>query len=38
MSLCAEFGVGISFLTEYGRFLARVQGPISGNVLLRKQQ
>lgn len=38
MSLCAEFGVGISFLTEHGRFLARVQGPISGNVLLRKQQ
>src|ERR1035438_4002834 len=38
MSLCAEYGVGISFMTEYGRFLARVQGPISGNVLLRKQQ
>lgn len=38
MSLCAEHGVGISFMTEYGRFLARVQGPISGNVLLRKQQ
>jgi CRISPR-associated protein Cas1 len=38
MGLCSEFGVGISFLTEYGRFLARVQGPISGNVLLRKQQ
>lgn len=38
MSLCAEFGVGISFLTEHGRFLARVHGPISGNVLLRKQQ
>jgi CRISPR-associated protein Cas1 len=38
MSLCAEYGVGISFMTENGRFLARVQGPISGNVLLRKQQ
>jgi len=38
MGLCSEFGVGISFLTENGRFLARVQGPISGNVLLRKQQ
>jgi CRISPR-associated protein Cas1 len=38
MSLCSEYGVGISFMTEYGRFLARVQGPISGNVLLRKQQ
>jgi CRISPR-associated protein Cas1 len=33
-----ERGVGISFLTEQGRFLARVTGPISGNVLLRRQQ
>jgi len=38
MSLCAEFGVGISFLTANGRFLARVNGPVSGNVLLRKEQ
>lgn len=28
----------ISFLTEHGRFLARVQGPVSGNVLLRREQ
>jgi CRISPR-associated protein Cas1 len=35
---CAELGVGLSFLTEHGRFLARVQGPISGNVLLRREQ
>lgn len=38
MDLCAESGVGISFLTEHGRFLARVQGPVSGNVLLRRKQ
>jgi len=38
MGLCAEQGVGISFMTETGRFLARVQGPTSGNVLLRRQQ
>ena len=38
MGFCAENGVGISFLTEYGRFLARVQGPVSGNVLLRREQ
>jgi CRISPR-associated protein Cas1 len=38
MGLCAERGVGISFLTENGRFLARVQGPVSGNVLLRREQ
>jgi len=38
MGFCAENGVGISFLTERGRFLARVQGPVSGNVLLRREQ
>jgi len=38
MGLCAEHGVGISFLTEHGRFLSRVQGPVSGNVLLRRKQ
>ncbi len=35
---CAERGIGLSFLTERGRFLARVQGPVSGNVLLRRTQ
>ncbi|MEO0250501.1 MAG: type I-C CRISPR-associated endonuclease Cas1c [candidate division WOR-3 bacterium] len=38
MGLCADRGVGISFLSEHGKFLARVQGPVSGNVLLRRQQ
>jgi len=38
MGFCAENGVGISFLTEYGRFLARIHGPVSGNVLLRREQ
>jgi CRISPR-associated protein Cas1 len=38
MGLCAESGVALSFLTEYGRFLARVTGGTSGNVLLRKAQ
>lgn len=38
MRRCAEKGIGLSFLTEHGRFLARVEGPVSGNVLLRKQQ
>jgi len=38
MGFCAERDVAISFLTEYGRFLARVTGPVSGNVLLRRQQ
>lgn len=36
--LCGERNVSISFLTEHGRFLARMQGRISGNVLLRREQ
>lgn len=35
---CGENGVTISFLSEHGRFLARVDGPQSGNVLLRREQ
>lgn len=38
MGFCAERDVAVSFLTEHGRFLARVQGPVSGNVLLRREQ
>jgi len=38
MALCAENGVGLSFLTEHGRFLARVDGEVRGNVLLRREQ
>ncbi len=38
MGFCAERDVTISFLTENGRFLARVKGPVSGNVLLRREQ
>lgn len=38
MGACAERSVAISFLSEHGRFLARVEGPVSGNVLLRRAQ
>lgn len=38
LGLCAERGVCVSFLSESGRFLARVDGPVSGNVLLRLAQ
>jgi CRISPR-associated protein Cas1 len=38
LARCSERGIGISFLTQRGRFLARVQGPVSGNVLLRRAQ
>lgn len=35
---CARNDVTVSFLSEHGRFLARVQGEVSGNVLLRREQ
>jgi CRISPR-associated protein Cas1 len=38
LGFCAERDVSVSFLSEHGRFLASVRGPISGNVLLRRQQ
>lgn len=38
MGFCAQRNVSISFLTERGRYLAKVQGPVSGNVLLRREQ
>ncbi len=38
MGFCAENKVAVSFLTEYGHFLASIQGRISGNVLLRREQ
>ncbi len=38
MAFCAENNVCISYLSEQGKFLARVQGAQQGNVLLRKTQ
>lgn len=38
MGLCCERGVPISYVSEYGGFLARVSGPVSGNILLRREQ
>ncbi|WP_068088958.1 type I-C CRISPR-associated endonuclease Cas1c [Polycladidibacter stylochi] len=38
MYACAESGVSICYLNTYGKFLARVEGPLSGNILLRRAQ
>ncbi len=38
MGACAERGIGFAFCTPRGRFLARVCGVNSGNVLLRRTQ
>lgn len=38
MKLCTDNGVSLTFLSPQGKFIARVQGPIRGNVLLRTEQ
>lgn len=38
MGACAKYGVGLSFFSINGRFLAKVGGEAHGNVLLRKEQ
>lgn len=38
LGACASAGITVNHMTEEGRFLARVEGPVSGNVLLRRTQ
>ncbi len=38
MGKCAEDGIGLSFFSPQGKFLARTVGRLQGNVLLRKEQ
>lgn len=38
MKLCADSGIALTFLSPNGRFIGRLQGPVKGNVLLRKAQ
>lgn len=38
MHLCCERGVALSFLTEYGKFMGRVTGKVSGNIFVRRNQ
>lgn len=38
MGFCGERGIGLSFYSAYGKFLARVHGRQTGNVLLRRTQ
>ena len=38
MGACARRGINLVFLRPSGRFLARVSGPVNGNLLLRKKQ
>lgn len=38
MKLCADHGVALTFLSPSGSLIGRFQGPVHGNVLLRKRQ
>jgi len=38
LGYCVERGISVCFLSPNGKFLARVEGPVSGNVLLRREQ
>jgi len=38
LAKCAETGITVTFMNEHGRFQARVEGPQTGNVLLRRAQ
>lgn len=38
VAACAEAGISVVLLDRNGRFRARVEGPVSGNVLLRRAQ
>ena len=38
MGKCTELGIGLSFLSQSGRFRAKVSGPTQGNVVLRRTQ
>jgi CRISPR-associated protein Cas1 len=38
LGYCAEHGISVCYMSPNGKFLARVEGPVSGNVLLRREQ
>lgn len=38
MGACAKMNISLSFMTEHGKFLARITGEVRGNVTLRKEQ
>ena len=38
LEFCGSHGISLAFIRENGHFMGRLQGPVSGNVLLRKRQ
>lgn len=38
IGFCGERNIGLSFVSDYGKFYGRICGKVSGNVFLRKKQ
>ncbi len=38
IAFCGQRGISLCFFSEYGKFYGRIQGPVQGNVLLRRMQ
>ena len=38
LEFCGSHGISLTFLRENGHFMGKLQGPVNGNVLLRKRQ
>ncbi len=38
IAFCGQRGISLCFFSEYGKFYGRIQGPVQGNVLLRRAQ
>lgn len=38
IGFCGQRGISLVFLSEYGKFYGRIQGPVQGNILLRRRQ
>lgn len=38
IGFCGQRGISLVFLSEYGKFYGRIQGPVQGNIMLRRRQ
>lgn len=38
IGFCGQRGISLVFLSEHGKFYGRIQGSVSGNILLRQRQ
>ncbi len=38
IGFCGQRGISLCFFSDYGKFYGRIQGPVQGNILLRRLQ